>query len=201
VFDAVRQRYADAGLTLMDPLGFDNTFAILVRGADARGLGLRTISDVRAQAPSWRAGFGYEFLQRKDGFPGLARTYDLEFATTPIAMDLSLIYRALAEGQVDLVAGDATSGLIHAYDLTMLEDDRRYFPPYDAAIVVRTTLILGRPDVRTALSLLTGRITAAEMRRMNHAVDVERREPAAVAREFVATHVGDGLAPESRRGG
>ncbi len=189
VFDAVRQRYADAGLTLMDPLGFDNTFAILVRGADARQSGLRTISDLRTKAPSWRAGFGYEFLQRKDGFPGLAQTYDLTFAAAPTAMDLSLIYRALAEGQVDLIAGDATSGLIHAYDLVMLEDDRRYFPPYDAAIVVRTSLILARPEVRATLSTLSGRVKAVDMRRMNYAVDVERRDAAAVAREFVATRI------------
>jgi osmoprotectant transport system permease protein len=189
VFDGVRRRYADVGLTLMDPLGFDNTFAILVRGADARKFGLRTISDVRARAPSWRAGFGYEFLQRKDGFPGLAHAYDLKFAAAPTAMDLSLIYRALAERQVDLIAGDATSGLIHAYDLVMLEDDRRYFPPYDAAIVVRTSLILARPEIRDALSSLSGRISAGDMQRMNHAVDVERRDAAAVAREFVASRV------------
>lgn len=185
VFDGVRQRYADAGLTFMDPLGFDNTFAILVRGADARAAGLRTISDVRGRASSWRAGFGYEFLQRADGWPGLARTYGLTFETAPTAMDLSLIYRALAERQVDLIAGDATSGLIPAYDLVMLEDDRHYFPPYDAAIVVRTPLLLARPDVHEALASLSGRITAADMRRMNHAVDVERRDPVEVAGEFL----------------
>jgi glycine betaine/choline ABC-type transport system substrate-binding protein len=201
VFDDVRRRYADGGLTLMDPLGFENTFAILVRGADARALGLRTISDVRAKSRAWRAGFGYEFLQRADGFPGLARTYGLEFATPPTAMDLSLIYRALAERQVDLVAGDATSGLIHAYDLVMLEDDLRYFPPYDAAIVVRTQLALARADVRAALASLAGRISATQMRQMNYAVDVERRDAADVARDFVSTLQPDGLAPESRRGG
>jgi osmoprotectant transport system permease protein len=186
VFDLVRERYADGGLTLLDPLGFDNTFAILVRGADARTLGLRTISDVRSKASGWRAGFGYEFLQRADGFPGLSRTYDLQFAAAPTAMDLSLIYRALSQGQVDLIAGDATSGLIHAYDLAMLEDDRHYFPPYDAAIVARTPLLLARPDVREAVAGLSGRITVADMRRMNYAVDAERRDAADVAREFVA---------------
>ena len=129
VFDAIRRRYADAGLTLMDPLGFENTFAMLVRGDDARRLGLRTLSDLAAHAGALRAGFGYEFLQRQDGFPGLARAYGLRFAAPPTAMDLSLIYRALAEHQVDLIAGDATSGLIQAYGFAMLEDDRHYFPP------------------------------------------------------------------------
>lgn len=187
LFEAVRRQYADAGLTLMDPLGFDNTFAILVRGDDARSRGLRTISDLRRFAPAWRAGFGYEFLQRGDGYPGLVQAYGLTFAAAPAAMDLSLIYRALAEGQVDVIAGDATSGLIHAYDLAMLEDDRHYFPPYDAAIVARAPLLLARPDVREALASLTGRLSAADMRRMNHAVDVGRRDPAEVARAFVAT--------------
>jgi osmoprotectant transport system permease protein len=185
VFDAVRKRYAAAGLTLLDPLGFENTFAILVRGEDSRRLGLRTISDAARHAGAWRAGFGYEFLQRQDGYPGLARTYALRFAGPPTAMDLSLIYRALAERQVDLIAGDATSGLIEAYGLTMLQDDRRYFPPYDAAIVTRASVLLAHPEVRNALAGLSGRITVADMRRMNHAIDAEHRDPAAVAREFL----------------
>lgn len=184
VFDDVRERYAGAGLTLLEPLGFENTFAILVRGDDARRLGLRTISDLATHSPQWRAGFGYEFLQRRDGYPGLARTYGLRFPP-PTAMDLSLIYRALAERQVDLIAGDATSGLIDAYGLVMLADDRHYFPPYDAAAVARTAVLLAHPDVRGALDALSGRITAADMRRMNHAVDAGRRDPADVAREFL----------------
>ncbi len=185
VFDAVRKRYADAGLTLFDPLGFENTFAMLVRGEDSRRLGLRTISDVAGHAAAWRAGFGYEFLQRQDGYPGLARTYGLRFAAPPTAMDLSLIYRALAERQVDLIAGDATSGLIEAYGLTMLQDDRHYFPPYDAAVIARAPVLLAHPDVRGALADLSGRITVADMRRMNHAVDAQHRDPADVAREFL----------------
>lgn len=185
VFDTVRRQYADVGLTLLDPLGFENTFAMLVRGDEAKRLGLRTLSDLAPHAGGWRAGFGYEFLQRADGYPGLARAYGLRFAAPPTAMDLSLIYRALAERQVDLIAGDATSGLIQAYGLTMLEDDRHYFPPYDAAAVVRSAVLLAHPDVRGALAHLSGRITVADMRRMNHAVDAGRRDAAAVAREFL----------------
>jgi glycine betaine/choline ABC-type transport system substrate-binding protein len=156
-------------------------------GDDAATLRLKTIGDVAAHASTWKAGFGYEFLQRADGYPGLARAYGLHFAAAPTAMDLSLIYRALAERQVDLVAGDATSGLIQAYGLTMLEDDRHYFPPYDAAAVARAPVLLAHPEVRDALARLSGRITVADMRRLNHAVDVGRRDPADVAREFLAT--------------
>ncbi len=186
VLENVKARYAEAGLTLLDPLGFENTFAMLVRGEDASRLGLRTISDLTAHTPGWRAGFGYEFLQRQDGYPGLARTYGLRFAAPPTAMDLSLIYRALAERQVDLIAGDATSGLIAAYGLVMLEDDRHYFPPYDAVPVARSPVLLAHPEIREALGALSGRITVADMRRMNHAVDAEHRDPTEVAGEMLS---------------
>jgi glycine betaine/choline ABC-type transport system substrate-binding protein len=185
VLARARARYAEAGITLLDPLGFENTFAILVRGDDARRLGLKSIADVRPLAGEWKAGFGYEFLQRADGFPGLASAYSLRFGTPPRAMDLSLIYRALAERQVDLIAGDATSGLIEAYDLAMLADTQRYFPPYDAVILARSAALLAHPALKDALSSLSGRITVADMRRMNHAVDAQRRDPADVAREFL----------------
>jgi osmoprotectant transport system permease protein len=127
-------------------LGYDNTFAILVRGADARQRGLRTIDDVARVAPEWRAGFGYEFLERPDGYPGLAKAYGLTFREPPQVMDLMLSYRALAARQVDLIAGDATAGLIEGLDLVQLEDNRRYFPPYDAVPVARATTLLKYPQ-------------------------------------------------------
>ena len=192
VLARVRQRYAAIGLTLMKPLGFDNTFAILVRGEDARTYGLETIEDVSRVSSGWRAGFGYEFLQRADGYPGLARVYGLRFAAPPRAMDLSLIYRALAEHQVDVIAGDATSGLIAAYGLKMLRDNRQYFPPYDAAPVARSATLLRYPAVRTALDRLAGRISIDDMRRMNYAVDAARQDPAAVAAAFIARLERDG---------
>ena len=187
VLDTIRRRYADAGLTVLDPLGFENTFAILVRGADAARYSLVRIGDVAPLAGAWKAGFGYEFLQRADGYPGLARMYGLRFSVPPRAMDLSLIYRALADGQVDLIAGDATSGLIDAYGLVMLKDDRRYFPPYDAVPIARSATLLAHPELRDALASLAGRISVAEMRRMNRAVDAEHRDAAAVAREFLSS--------------
>jgi osmoprotectant transport system permease protein len=186
VFDTVRTLYAKTGRALLPPLGFNNTFAILVRGADARSRGLRTIDDAARESPRWRAGFGYEFVERPDGYPGLAKTYGFRFPDAPRVMDLTLSYRALASGQVDVIAGDATAGLIKGLDLTQLEDTRHYFPPYDAAAVARAETLLRHPEVRSALERLSGRISAADMRAMNYAADVEHRDIAAVAREFLA---------------
>jgi osmoprotectant transport system permease protein len=185
VMNRVRDLYADSGRTLLPALGFDNTFAILVRGADARKLRLRTIDDVASVAPEWRAGFGYEFLERPDGYPGLARTYGLRFRSPPQVMDLTLSYRALASGQVDLIAGDATAGLIESLDLVQLDDNRRYFPPYDAVPVARAETLLRYPQVREALERLAGRISAKDMREMNLAADARRENPADVARRFL----------------
>ena len=189
VFESVREQYARTGRTLLPPLGFNNTFAILVRGADARARGLRTIDDAARESPRWRAGFGYEFVERPDGYAGLAKTYGLRFPDAPRVMDLTLSYRALASGQVDLIAGDATAGLIKGLDLTQLEDNRHYFPPYDAAAVARAATLLRYPQVRTALERLSGRVSAAEMRAMNYAADVEHRDIAVIVREVLARAV------------
>jgi osmoprotectant transport system permease protein len=186
VYSNVREQYARTGRTLLPPLGFDNTFAILVRGRDARSLGLKTIEDAARVAPRWRAAFGYEFLERPDGYPGLAKTYGLRFNGEPHVMDLTLSYRALSSGQVDLIAGDATAGLISALDLVQLEDNRRYFPPYDAAPVARAQTLLKYPQVRNALEHLGGRVTAQDMRRMNYAVDAEHKDAAVVVRGFLS---------------
>jgi osmoprotectant transport system permease protein len=185
VMETVRHLYADSGRTLLSPLGFDNTFAILVRGADARERGLRTIADATRVAPQWRAGFGYEFLERPDGYTGLAKAYGLAFRGSPQAMDLALTYRALASGQVDLIAGDSTAGLIKSLDLVQLEDNRHYFPPYDAAPVARATTLLRYPQVRKALEGLAGRISPADMREMNYTADSQRVNPDEVARRFL----------------
>ncbi len=186
VYDTVRDVYARRfDLDWRPPLGFNNTFAILIRGADARRLGLKTISEAAAYAPRWRAGFGYEFMEREDGFPGLAKTYGLQFAETPRTMDLGLTYRALADGQVDLIAGNSTDGLIEALDLYQLEDDKRYFPPYEAAPVVRRELLERHPEVASALDELAGGISDAEMRRLNYQVDVEHRDMPVVVREWL----------------
>ena len=186
VTDTVRRLYADSGRTLLPPLGFDNTFAILVRGADARAGRLRTIDDAARLAPQWRAGFGYEFLERPDGYRGFVNAYGLRFRGAPQVMDLALTYRALAARQVDLIAGDTTAGLIKSLDLVQLEDNRHYFPPYDAVPVARASVLLRHPHVRQALERLAHRVTAADMREMNHAVDAGHEDPEEVARRFLA---------------
>ena len=185
VLDDIRTRYADTARTMLPALGFNNTFAILVRGSDAKALGLMRISELTAQAPRWRAGFGFEFLAREDGYPGLAAAYDLRFGEAPRAMELSLIYRALSGGQVDVIAGDATAGLIEVLDLAALEDDRHYFPPYDAFPVVHAATLLRHPEIGVAMGRLAGRVDEAAMRRMNDAVDAQHRDPAVVVREFL----------------
>ncbi len=187
VLARVTERYAPLGVTVLPRLGFNNTFAVLVRQDAAARDGLSTISDLARVAPGWRAGFGYEFLERPDGFNGLAAAYGLRFAAAPRVMDLNLIYRALAAGEIDVTAGDETSGLIEALQLSVLADDRQYFPVYDAVPVARTAVLLRHPDLDAALRALAHRLDAETMRRLNAAADSERRAPAEVAREFLDT--------------
>ena len=183
----VREDYARTGRTALEPLGFNNTFAILVRGDEARRLGLKTIGDLARVQERYRPGFGYQFLERPDGYRGLVTAYGLRLQEQPRVMDLALMYRALAAGQVDVVAGDATNGLIAALHLVALDDDRHYFPPYDAVPVVNTRVLLERPAIAAALHDLAGQISDDTMRSLNHEVDVRHRDVAAVAREFIAT--------------
>jgi osmoprotectant transport system substrate-binding protein len=166
------------------PLGFENTFAMVIRGDDARRLHLNTLSEAAAFAPQWRLGVGYEFEQRPDGLPGLSKTYGLKFADAPRTMDLGLLYRALGAHQVDMIAANSTDGPINALGLMVLEDDKHYFPPYQAVPLVRADALRRWPQIQTALDALAGKITADDMRAMNEAVDGERRDPAAVVREF-----------------
>ncbi len=185
VYDRVKTAYAQRfGFELTEPLGFNNTFAIVVRGEDARRLKLRTVSGIVPYAPRWRAGFGYEFMERSDGYRGWADTYHLQFAQPPRIMDLGLIYRAVKEKQVDVVAGNSTDGLIDVLDLAVLEDDRHYFPPYQAVPVVRHDALERHPELREVLRTLDGRISEADMRRLNYAVDGEHRDVPQVVREF-----------------
>lgn len=189
VLREVRDEYARSGRTMLAPLGFNNTFAILVRGTDAARLGLASIADLARVQDRWRPGFGYEFLERPDGYRGLVRAYGLAFRESPRVMDLALMYRALADGQVDVIAGDATNGLIDAFHLVALRDDRHYFPPYDAVPVVQTLSLLRTPAVAEVLRLLNGRISDETMRRLNYEVDVQHRDVADVARGFLQAPV------------
>lgn len=187
VYETVKRDYAEKfNVEISPPLGFENTFAVLVRGTDARRLNLKTISDAVPHAKSWRAGFGQDFMSRADGYPGFARTYNLKFAAAPSEMDLSLTYRALADRQVDLIAGNSTDGLISALDLVQLEDDRHYFPPYEAVILIRRDTLERVPAAKEALALLEGRLSTEEMRRLNYEVDGKKRDKREVAREWIA---------------
>lgn len=187
---AVASEYAQRfDLVWGQPFGFNNSFAILVRRSDAERHGLRRISDLAALTPRWHAGFGYEFLERADGFPGLARRYGLRFAAPPTAMDLGLTYRALADGKVDVIAGNSTDGQIAALGLVALDDDRGYFPPYQAAPVIRRQTLAAHPMLVATLAELGGRISDAEMRRLNALADVEHRDIAIIARAWLADHV------------
>ena len=183
VWQRARQLYdARYGLRMFPSLGFENTFAILIRQADGQRLGLRTISDAVQPARQWRAAFGYEFLNRADGFPGLAERYGLRFAAPPSAMDLGLTYRALADGRVDLIAGDSTNGLIAALKLQKLDDDRAYFPPYDAVPVFNAASLRRHPELVPVLDRLSGRLSAATMQKLNAAVDLQGQTPELVVR-------------------
>ncbi len=168
------------------PLGFENTFAMVIRGDDARRLNLTTLSQASPYTPQWKLGVGYEFEQRPDGLPGLSAAYGLKFAGPPRTMDLGLLYRALQAHQVDMIAANSTDGPIATLGLTALQDDRHYFPPYQAVPLVRDEALRRWPQIQSALDALAGKVSAEEMRAMNEAVDGQHRDPAAVVAEFRA---------------
>lgn len=185
VLQTVRSLYASKyGVTVGAPLGFENTFAMVIRGDDARRLHLTTLSEAARFTPQWKLGVGYEFEQRPDGLPGLSAAYGFKFDGPPRTMDLGLLYRALNAHQVDMIAGNSTDGPIEAFGLTVLADDRHYFPPYQAVPLVRAEALRRWPQIHDALDALAGRITAEDMRAMNEAVDGDHRDPAEVVRAF-----------------
>jgi len=186
VYDRVKSEYERRfGLTLGPAFGFNDTFAMEIRGEEARRFNIRTLSQAAQFTPQWRAGFGYEFMERPDGFQGLAKTYGLHFAESPRIMDLGLLARALKDHQIDFAAGNATDGLIPALDLFVLEDDRHYFPPYEAVPIIRQQTAKEHPEVVAALAAFANTISDADMQRMNYSVDAEHRDPQNVAREFL----------------
>jgi osmoprotectant transport system substrate-binding protein len=189
VYSRVKQGYETKfGLIIGPALGFDDTFAMVIRGEDARRLHLKTLSQAAAFTPQWRAGFGYEFMERADGYKGLVASYGLRFAEAPRIMDLGLITRALKDHQVNLIAGNNTDGLIPALDFVVLEDDRHYFPPYEAVAVMRGEMLKQHPEVSVALNALAGAISDDDMRRLNYAVDGQHRDVTQVVREFLQQH-------------
>jgi osmoprotectant transport system substrate-binding protein len=185
VAGVVRKLYAQRyNVRSFDSLGFENTFAMVIRGDEAERLHIATLSEAGAYAPQWRLGVGYEFEERPDGLAGLRAAYGLNFAGSPRVMDLGLLYRALAAQQVDLIAANSTDGPIQAMHLAVLADDRHYFPPYQAVPLVREEALRRWPELGSALESLTGKISADDMRTMNNAVDGEHRDVVEVVREF-----------------
>jgi len=186
VYQHVKSEYERRlGLTLGPPLGFNDTFGMEIRGEDARRLNITTLSQAAKFAPQWRAGFGYEFMERPDGYRGLVAAYGLSFAEQPRVMDLGLLARALKAHQIDFAGGNTTDGLIPALDLFVLADDRRYFPPYEAVPVIREQVTQQHPEIAAALDDLAGKISDEEMQKMNYAVDGLHRDPKDVVREFL----------------
>jgi osmoprotectant transport system substrate-binding protein len=186
VYQRVKSEYEHRfGLTLGPALGFNDTFAMEIRGEDARRLNVKTLSQAAAFAPQWRAGFGYEFMERPDGYRGLVATYGLHFAEQPRIMDLGLLARALKDHQIDLAGGNTTDGLIPVLGLFVLEDDRHYFPPYEAVPVIRQQTLQQYPEVAKVLAQLSGKISDDEMQRLNYAVEGQHRDATEVAHEFL----------------
>jgi osmoprotectant transport system substrate-binding protein len=185
VLRTVRQLYASRyGITVAQPLGFENTFAMVIRSNDAQQLHLTTLSQAAKYTSQWRLGVGYEFAERPDGLPGLSKMYGFNFPNSPRTMELGLLYRALINHQVDMIAANSTDGQIQALGLTVLQDDKHYFPPYQAVPLVRDGALKRWPQIQNALTALAGKVTAEDMRSMNQAVDVQHRNPAEVVREF-----------------
>ncbi len=186
VYDRVKSEYERRfHLTLGPPFGFNDTFAIEVRGEDARRLHLQALSQAAQYTSQWRPGFGYEFMERPDGYKGLVATYGLKFAAPPRIMDLGLLTRSLQDHQVDLIAGNMTDGLIPALDLFVVQDDKHYFPPYQAVAVIRERTLAEHPELRPALDSLGDKISDSEMRRLNYEVDGKKRDVKEVVREFL----------------
>ncbi len=199
VLERVRREYAKRfHLVVGRPFGFNNSFALVVRGSEARRLHLRTISDAVPYARNWRAGFGYEFMERPDGYPSLERVYGLHFASIRL-MDLGLLYRALLDRQVDLVVGNATDGLLAARDLVVLRDDKHDFPPYQAVPILRPQILEHHPELKPVIDALAGQITEEDMRRLNFAVEGEHRDVKQVVHDFLlAKHLIGPSAPSAR---
>jgi osmoprotectant transport system permease protein len=183
VYETTKAEYAkNFGLSVSQPLGFSNGFAILVRSKTAREQNLRTISDAAAVSADWQAGFGQDFMSRADGYPGMAAAYGFKFNKLPREMDLSLTYRALASGELDIIAGNETDGLIDALELIQLSDDKHYFPPYQAVYVARKD---AEPLLREIFEQLNNSITTEQMRKMNYEVDGKKRSPKDVAADWL----------------
>ncbi|MTJ07848.1 glycine betaine ABC transporter substrate-binding protein [Anabaena sp. UHCC 0204] len=185
VYEKVKKEYQDQyKLTVMPSLGFENTFAMIIRGEDATKLQIKTLSEAAKYTPQMQAGFGYEFLERADGFPGLSKTYGLNFANIK-QMELGLMYQALKEKQVDFIAANSTDGLIPVLNLVILEDDKKYFPPYQAVPIFNQEILQKYPELTDTINQLAGKISTTEIQKMNYQVDNQSQPVSEVVREWL----------------
>lgn len=186
VYQQVKQNYAENfQLEVIPSLGFNNTFAITIRGEDAKRLNLKTISEAAQYSRQWQAGFGAEFLERADGYAGLAKTYGLKFDKPPQQMEIGLMYQALANKKVDIIAGNSTDGLIPVLNLFILEDDKKYFPPYEAVPIFNQAVLQKYPEVRGAIAQLVGLVSNQDMQKMNYQVDSQSQPVETVVRDWL----------------
>ncbi len=186
VLQKVRDQYRSRWrLEWLDPLGFNNTFAMAIHGEEARRSNIETISDAARRPGGWTLGMGYEFQQRPDGLDGLVKTYGLALRQAPRSMDLGLLYKAMEQKQVDMIAANATDGMLSVMNLKVLQDDKKYFPPYQAAIVVGAAALEKQQGLRGALLELSGKFTDQTMQKLNYEVDGKHRRVPEVAKEFL----------------
>ncbi len=191
LFNYIKQEYPQQfKAEWIEPLGFNNSFAIIMRGDDAKKFNLQTISQLGKVSPKLRAGFGPEFKEREDGFPGLAKTYGIKFAEEPKELLLGLLVQALQQKEVDVIAGNTTDGLIESFGLVVIKDDKNYFPSYEAVPVVRSQILTKYPELRSVLAELGGKISEAEMRKMNYLVDGKQQDAGEVAQQFLQQKFG-----------
>ena len=188
VYEKVKKDYEQKfKLAVMQPLGFNNTFAMIIRGEDAKRLQIKTLSEAAKYSSQWQAGFGYEFIERQDGYPGLAKTYGFKLTKPPKQMELGLMYKALSEKKVDLIAANSTDGLIPVLKLVILEDDKKYFPPYEAVPIFNQAILKKYPELQETINRLSGLISDEEMQKMNYQVDNQSRPVEQVVKEFIKT--------------
>ncbi|MEY3331871.1 MAG: Carnitine transport binding protein OpuCC [Cyanobacteriota bacterium] len=185
VYKKVKEYYDQKlKLAVMKPLGFENTFAMIIRGEDAKKWQIKSLSEISKYTPQIKAGFGYEFLERADGYPGLSKTYNLKFANIK-QMELGLMYQALKEKQVDFIAANSTDGLIPVFNLVILEDDKKYFPPYQAIPVFNQEILQKYPELTDTINQLGGKISTTEIQKMNYQVDNQSKPVEKVVSEWL----------------
>jgi osmoprotectant transport system permease protein len=188
VYEGFKQMYKDKfNVRVLNPLGFQNTFAMVVRQEEAAKNNLVNISDIVPYSPKWKGAFGSEFLSREDGYPGLIKTYGIKLGQAPQEMDMGLLYQALADKKVDMVVGNSTDGLIPKLNLTVLKDDKQYFPPYQAVPIFKEETLTKYPEILTAIAPLAEAISAEEMQELNYQVDKEAKPVEQVVSDFFKT--------------